>query len=109
MPDRKGLTLEEHREIARELRRAIDRLRKISITIINAYGEDHAIVKLCVKLCLRGGYLDRLRHALDKQFLEEFPGPAERKTPYYSSEVEEVPTAQLHQAPQTGGGKTAKQ
>jgi hypothetical protein len=108
MPDKKGLSFEQHQEVARELRKAIERLRKISVTIINAYGEDHAIIKLCVKLCLRGGYLDRLRHSLDKQFLEEFPGPAERKTPYYSSEVEEVPTAQLQQAPQAAEGKTAK-
>ena len=108
MPDKKGLSFEQHQEIARELRKAIERLRKLSVTIINAYGEDHAIAKLCVKLCLRGGYLDRLRHALDKQFLEEFPGPAERKTPYYSSEVEEVPTAQLQQMPQTTEGKVAK-
>jgi len=106
MPDQKGLSFEQHQEIARELRKAIDRLRKISVTIISAYGEDHAIAKLCVKLCLRGGYLDRLRHALDKQFLEEFPGPAERKTPYYSSEVEEVPTAQLQQAPPMTEGRT---
>lgn len=108
MPEKNGLSLAEHQEIARELRKTIERLRKISVAIANAYDEDHPIIKLCAKLCLGGGYLDRLRRALDKQFIAEFPGPAERKTPYYSSEIEDVPTAQLQQTPLASGGKTIK-
>lgn len=97
MPDKQGLSFEEHQEIARELRKLIKRLQKLSGVLANAYDEEHQLIKLCAKLCLRGGYLDRLRRALDKQFLAEFPGPAERKTPYYTSEAEDVPTAQLQQ------------